>query len=131
MRKVSAVVSQTHSKDWDTRYVIVDDETGEVLDDAQGYGYKSARGAYAAWAYKNRDKSKDKAKAQRYAYIRKWLKEHKEFKETMDRFALEILKGSWGPDDKFDAAFVAKMLKDFDLTPDFSAGELLRVWSKE
>ena len=28
------------------------------VDDAQGYGYKSAQKAYAGWAYKNRDKSR-------------------------------------------------------------------------
>ena len=39
--------------------VEVDKETGEVLDDAQGYGYKTKRNAYACYGYKNRDKSKD------------------------------------------------------------------------
>ena len=40
------------------RYVIKDMESGEIVDDAQGYGYKSAQKAYAGWAYKSRDKSK-------------------------------------------------------------------------
>lgn len=37
---------------------IVSVDTGEVLDDAQGYGYKTAQKAYAGYSYKNRDKSK-------------------------------------------------------------------------
>ena len=44
------------------RYHIVSVDTGEVLDDAQGYGYKTAQKAYVGYSYKNRDKSKDKAK---------------------------------------------------------------------
>ena len=45
---------------FEMRYCIVSTDTGEVFDDAQGYGYKTAQKAYAAFAYKNRDKSKDK-----------------------------------------------------------------------
>lgn len=38
------------------RYVIADTETGEILDDAQGYGYKTAQGAYKAYGYKKTHK---------------------------------------------------------------------------
>lgn len=58
------------------------------------------------------------------------MKEHKDFVEAMDTYAFEIAKGSWGPEEKFNAAFVNKMLKDFGLKPNFSAGELIRVWKK-
>lgn len=34
------------------RYVIVEKGTGKVLDDAQGYGYKTAQGAHKAGWYK-------------------------------------------------------------------------------
>lgn len=37
---------------FDPRWAIVDAETGEMLDDAQGYGFKSPRKAYAAYVYK-------------------------------------------------------------------------------
>lgn len=47
------------------RYVIKDMESGTIVDDAQGYGYKSAQKAYAGWAYKSRDKSKDTEKRQK------------------------------------------------------------------
>ena len=117
-------------KDYEKRYVIADEETGEVLDDAQGYGYKSPQKAYAAYAYKHRDKSKDKEKKAKEKHIREWLKQHKDFSNLMDTFAFEICKGSWGPDEKFDAKFVQEMLKENDLQPDFSASDLLRVWRK-
>lgn len=122
--------SQTSSEFCQQRYCIVSTETGEILDDAQGYGYKTIQKAYAAYAYKTRDRSKDKEKADRDRHIRKWMKENRSFVRMMDTFAFEIAKGSWGPDDVFDAKFVKRMLDDNDLHPDFTAGQLLRVWRR-
>ena len=62
--------------------------------------------------------------------IRQWMKEHKGFVALMDELAFEIEKGSWGPDEKFNAKFVKQMLLDNDLETDFTAGELLKVWRK-
>ena len=113
----------------ETRYVIVDSESGEVLDDAQGYGYKTRQKAWAAWNYKHRDTSHDKEKAEKERIIATWMKEHKSFVAGMDQIAFEIAKGSWGPDDKFDTAMVKQMLKDsgYEDLP-FTAYELLRYW---
>ena len=110
------------------RFCIVSTETGEVLDDAQGYGYKTAQKAYAAYAYKNRDKSKDKEKIEKRKHIELWMKEHKFFVKAMDDTAFEIAKGTWGPNDKFDAKFVKEMLTNFELDPDFTVDDLLKVW---
>lgn len=112
----------------ETRYCIVSTETGEILDDAQGYGYRTAQKAYAAYAYKTRDKSKDKEKLTKKKRIKQWMKEHKSFVREMDRTAFEIAKGAWGPDDKFNAALVKEMLSEHGLEIDFTAGELLKVW---
>ena len=114
----------------ETRFCIVSTDTGEILDDAQGYGYKTAQKAYSAYVYKTRDKSKDKDKIAKKRHIQQWMKEHKSFVEAMDDTAIEIAKGTWGPDDKFDAKQVKEMLNKFDLEPDFTAGELLKVWQK-
>lgn len=113
---------------FEIRYRIVSADTGEVLDDAQGYGYKTAQNAYSAYAYKTRDKSKDKEKLEKKKRIQQWMKEHKSFVKVMDDTAFEIAKGSWGPNDKFDASLVKEMLSDFELEPDFTADELLKVW---
>lgn len=113
---------------FEKRYCIVSTKTGEILDDAQGYGYKTAQKAYSAYAYKTRDKTKDKEKAEKKRHIRKWMKEHKSFVSFMDDIALEIAMGKWAPDDKFNAKLVQKMLDDNELKPDFTAAELLRVW---
>ena len=114
----------------ETRYRIVSTETGEVLDDAQGYGYKTAQKAYAAWGYKNRDRSKDKEKRKREKHIKQWMEDHQSFVEEMEACAREIAKGSWGPDAKLNAKLVGEMLKSKNLTVDFPVGELIRVWQK-
>ncbi|MCQ2414567.1 MAG: hypothetical protein MJ063_00745 [Lachnospiraceae bacterium] len=35
------------------RYIIIDEETGEVLDDAQGYGFKTFQKAIKCWGWKH------------------------------------------------------------------------------
>lgn len=130
MAEIAAIFSRELSSGRDKRYVVIDKNTQEVLDDAQGYGYRSPQKAYAAYAYKHRDKSKDKEKAAKAKKIRSWMKEHKDFVKLMDQIAFEITKGSWGPDDKFDAKLVKRLLKENDLEPDFTAAELIRVWQK-
>lgn len=128
MANITVIEDRKLSRNYEKRYIVVDKDTGAVLDDAQGYGYKSVQKAYAAYNYKNRDKSKDKEKAAKKQHIREWMKQHKSFVRLMDTFAFEIAKGSWGPDDKFDAKFVKKMLEENELDVDFTAGELLAVW---
>lgn len=112
------------------RWCIINEETGEVVDNAQGYGYRTPQKAYAGWGYKSRDKSKDLEKAITSRKAKAWLKEHKNFFESMDTIAFEIAKGSWGPNEKFNAALVARMLKEHDLEAPVTAGELIRAWEK-
>lgn len=115
----------------ETRYRIVDIDTGEILDDAQGYGYKTPQKAHAAWGYKTRDKSKDGEKRRKRQKIERWLRDHKDFELDMEEYEFEIEgKHSWEPDDHFDTAFVRQMLKERNLEPDFTAGDLLYVWKK-
>ena len=42
----------------ETRYRLVDVATGEIVDDAQGYGYRTAAGAHRAYGYKSMPKSR-------------------------------------------------------------------------
>ncbi len=100
----------------ETRYAIYDEETGELLDDAQGYGYKSRKKAYAAWAYKHRDRAKEAEKKKRAREIIVWQKPYGLFK-TLDQYAFEIAKGSWGPDDKVDTKMVEELCKDIEDVP--------------
>lgn len=50
---IQAVYSEVYSHNMiSPRYIVVDITTGEILDDAQGYGYKSTAKAYAGYNYK-------------------------------------------------------------------------------
>lgn len=60
------------------RYIIIEAEGGVVLDDAQGYGYRSARNAYRAGWYKFKGgKAKDDAG-------KAWWKKHAEFAAELE-----------------------------------------------
>ena len=124
-QNIAVVEAENLSSQYDKRYVVIDKDTGQVLDDAQGYGYRSIQKAYAAYGYKTRDKSKDAEKRAKKRHILKWLNEHKEFDGLMEIAAWDSAKGC----EPFNAALVKEMLKANNLNPDFTAGELLKVWN--
>lgn len=47
----NAVVAEFTNQNGETRYIILNGDTGETFDDAQGYGYKSEEKARNAFAY--------------------------------------------------------------------------------
>ncbi len=122
-----AVLSGELSKYNDKRYVIVDIESGRILDNAQGHGYKSPQKAYACYAYKKRDRSKDNEKQEKENKIKNWLRENREFTSLLDSEAYYAVKD---PAVKFDLNFVKKLLKEQNLEPEFTASEILKVWGK-
>lgn len=129
-KNIKAIKSDSLSGNYDTRFVIVNTETGEILDDAQGYGYRSAQKAYAAYTYKHRDKSKDKRRKQEEKAIKKWWQDHKELSKDLEQIAFEIAKGSWGPDDKLDAKLLKTILEQENIESKYSPGKLLKIWKK-
>lgn len=48
MNNYKVIRSKQLSKDYESRYIIIDAKTQEILDDANGYGYKSKENAYKA-----------------------------------------------------------------------------------
>ena len=126
-RNIVVVKSEDLSSYSDDRYIVVDPRTGEILDDAQGYGYKSKRNAFACWAWKTRDKSKDEEKAQRRSHIQKWIEAHSDFTDDLEQCWFEIAKGSWGKEATFDAKLVNALLNNYGYNVDFTASELLNA----
>ena len=124
---IAVIESAKLSGEYDKRYVVVDKDSGEILDDAQGYGYKSIQKAYAAYSYKTRDRSKDAEKRAKKKHILTWLKEHKEFAGLMEAVAFDSVKCG----EPFNAATVKQLLKENNLASDFTAGELLRAWKAQ
>ena len=77
----------------ETRYRVVDADTGEVLDDAQGYGYTSAQKAHRGFAYKQKHHPTGRKNAgikQRNQRIRAWINIHIDI--DWDQFALTLAK---------------------------------------
>ncbi|MBO6290218.1 MAG: hypothetical protein J6N45_07850 [Alphaproteobacteria bacterium] len=112
-------------------YAIADAETGEILDDAQGYGYKTAQNAYRCWYYKHRDKSKDREKRKKESKIKEWLKKHrKDIEEDLQDAQWYGIKDGTGD---INTAVMKDILKEHNLIlPDsFSAFDLLKYCMKQ
>ena len=88
-RKVKAVPMPDKYK----RYMIVDENTGEVLDDAQGYGYKTAQKAHLAWNYKHATSKQSHNRK----LNQKFVKEHKTFVREWDAVLFDCLKSNEKP----------------------------------
>ena len=79
------VYNKVSSKE--TRYAIFDADTGSVIDNAQGYGYKSKEKAYAAYKYKNSDAYKEQINKKK---INKWLSDHPKHADDLAYIANQL-----------------------------------------
>jgi len=59
-----AIVSESLSKPDDTRYIIIDRQTREVMDTCGGHGYKSAAAAHKSFAFKQRRRQRSQMATQ-------------------------------------------------------------------
>lgn len=123
-KKVKAV--QINNDKYDPRYAIMDEETGEILDDAQGYGYKTPQNAYSAYSYKTRDKSKDKEKKAKNYAIKQFIKSHKGMVSEIEE--LEFLSAKCG--EKFGAKEMKQYLETNMIETEFTPSEILKVIRK-
>lgn len=106
----------------ESRYRIVDTETGEILDDAQGYGYKTAQNAHKAWYYKNNRKSIEKDKK----IFREFLKNNKKFdREVQNLFFYSIKDG-----DDVTKEDIEKLAKEMNVTLPFDAKKTYKLFLK-
>jgi hypothetical protein len=89
---VKVVVSAALSDGFDKRYVIVDAATGEIVDDAQGYGYKSAQNAHRAHAYKSMPPTKKRQRDAAKRRAQRWCAQHPEFMQHVEQAMFYALK---------------------------------------
>ncbi len=103
-------------KENEKRFIMIDENTGEVIDDAQGYGYKTKQKAYSAYNYKYGG-GKD-----RHSEYKKFWRERKDIAKFIGKlysmWIKEILKGEITEDDilaevekEFGQKIPKKMLK--------------------
>lgn len=126
---IKVIKSQNLSQPFEPRYIVINMETGEILDDAQGYGFKTIKGAYSAYAYTHRDKSKDKEKQKERRKIAKWLRDHLQFNECLTTKLFYAMK--YGEDLKINTELVRSILKELNLEVDFHPTTLISVWKND
>jgi hypothetical protein len=120
---VRVVVSASLSSNFDKRYVVVDEATGEVVDDAQGYGYKSAQNAHRAHAYKSMPPKKKRQRDAAKRRVERWCAEHGEFMQHAEQSMFYALKDG----ETVTAADVLAILAEHGLESPFSVKDLMRM----
>lgn len=102
------------------RFAIADARTGEILDDAQGYGYKSRQKAHAAWGWKNRSPEK----IEKEKRILAWYRKNKKFSNALNAFLLDTLKDN----EKISDDEIIRTIEEFDLSlPDCTIKEFRKT----
>lgn len=90
--------------------------------DAQGFGYKSRKKAYAGYYYKrNYAKEKNQNKAVEY-----WLHSHPEFCDELTYHVFAHFKE--GRKEKLDENLVQMVLKELGLDAPCKINKLIKVW---
>ena len=121
MRTISVVKSDALSKGNVTRFVVIDRETKEILDDAQGYGFKSIDGAYKAYIYWSHQHEKQ-------VQIQQWLKENPVFVSILNDTYRKCNELGHRPSNIQMIQYIEWLLSVFDLKIDCSTQELVREW---
>jgi hypothetical protein len=125
MSGVRVVASAALSSNVDKRYVVVDEATGEVVDDAQGYGYKSAQNAHRAHADKSMPPKKKRQRDAAKRQVQRWCAQHPEFMQHVEQSMFYAMKD----DLNVTEADVRAILAEHGLELPFSVNDLMRHWS--
>lgn len=129
MQNIEIVQSGKLSKYDDLRYVVVNRETGEILDDAQGYGYKSIKKARAGYAYKTRTPEQKEKSLEKWIAVYSWCRKHKEFVKKVEDEMFYRFKD--GDGEKVTADDIRRWSKEDGYTDlPFTPGQFLRYWDK-
>ncbi len=125
MSGVRVVASAALSSHFDKRYVVVDEATGEIVDDAQGYGYKSAQNAHRAHAYKSMPPKKKRQRDAAKRQVQRWCAQHPEFMQHVEQSMFYAMKD----DQNVAEADVRAILAEYGLELPFSVKDLMRHWN--
>jgi hypothetical protein len=125
MSGVRVVASAALSSNFDKRYVVVDEATGEVVDDAQGCGYKSAQNAHRAHAYKSMPPKKKPQRDAAKRQAQRWCAQHPEFMQHVEQSMFYAMKDG----QNVTEADVRAILAEHGLELPFSVKDLMRHWT--
>lgn len=122
---VKVVVSAALSDRFEKRYVVVDAVTGSIVDDAQGYGYKTAHNAHRAHAYKAMPPKRKRQRAAAQRQVRRWCSAHPEFMQHVESAMFYAVKDGVN----LTEADVRAMLDQHGVELPFSVKDLMRHWN--
>lgn len=90
VQKRRAIKSEKLSKPGEERFVIIDPDTGEILDDADGYGYKTPQEAHESFGYASTNSDPMMQAEERIA--KAWWDKHEDFKHELEDEIFYILE---------------------------------------
>ena len=125
MSGVRVVASASLSSRFDKRYVVVDEATGEIVDDAAGYGYKSAQNAHRAHAYTSMPPKKKRQRDAAKRQVQRWCAQHPEFMPHVEQSMFYAVKDG----QNVTEADVRVILAEHGLELPFSVKDLMRHWT--
>lgn len=125
-KNFKVIETQSLSKYGEPRYVVVSTDTGKVLDDAQGHGYRSEEKAYAVFSSKALTVSQREEIRKKKATVLAWCREHDTLMDELFDIELQVSRAMY-PGLEFDAAMVSDFLEYRGFTDlPFTAEELLK-----
>jgi tagatose-1,6-bisphosphate aldolase non-catalytic subunit AgaZ/GatZ len=122
---VKVVVSAALSERFEKRYVVVDEATGDIVDDAGGYGYKTAQNARRARAYKSMAPKNKRQRDAAKRGVRRWCAAHPEFMGHVESAMFYALKDGRN----LTEADVGAMPDEHGVELPFSVKDLMRHWN--
>jgi hypothetical protein len=120
---VKVVVSASLSS-CDKRYVVVDEATGEVLDDAQGYGYKNAANAHRGYGYTSMPPKKKHQREAANRRVQRWCAQHPEFMQHVEQAMFYAVKDG----QNVTVTDVGAILAEHGLELPFPVTDLMKHW---
>lgn len=124
MTDIEVVESDELSKPYDKRYVVIEKSTGKLLDDANGYGYKSRQNAYRGYGHKSATPAVKKRRVEVKRAVREWVKSNPEVVEDLGMEAFYASKDG----DVFGVEQASAYLSRSGIELPFTVAELLKNW---
>lgn len=110
----------------EVRYYVIDTETDQIVDDCNGYGYKSVQTAYNGFSYKQSDRYKQQLAQERADDINNLAKHYPTFAREMDKAVLnEVI---WGSIAEVPVEKVSRMIEGLDVKTKYTAEQILDTW---
>lgn len=95
MKSYRAVLSPELSDAQTRRYVIIDTETGQVIDDSQGYGYKTIRKAYEGFSYRFQSQKKRAEQKKIRSSLNRVLLENPELESEIEELCYQKIPSGY------------------------------------